>query len=80
MSDVQKQSDLIWKWPPAASKAHLFRRTEWTSLCGRWAFAGEQPDQSQSLGEKPGPDDCVMCHRRGVKILAKASESELWKS
>ncbi len=55
-----------WQWPLAARKAHWFPKGEIRSACGGWMFTGEQ-EQSQTLGEKPGRDDCKQCWKKAKK-------------
>jgi hypothetical protein len=43
-----------------AKKAHYFIND--ISLCRKWLYTGDML-VTQSTGENPGPDDCVVCHR-----------------
>ena len=65
-------ADGWWAYPLNARKAHFF--VENRSLCGRWMFLGQQPDQPQGMGESPGPDDCAACH---AKATARRDAKEI---
>lgn len=54
---------LVWRWPGAAKKAHVYHQPESISLCGRWMFTGRDQPLGE-LGEKPGPDDCTPCWKK----------------
>lgn len=62
-------ADLRWGWPGAARKAHVFADGDAVALCQKWMFMGHMEDGGFSLGEKPGPDDCVACWRKAKAIL-----------
>jgi len=55
-----------WQWPINARKAHFFPGDAITSACRGWMFLGNQ-EQSQTLGEKPGRDDCKACWKKAKK-------------
>lgn len=65
-------SDLYWAWPSNARKAHVFR--EGRSLCGRWLFFGDQPDQPQETALEPGRDDCKSCWRKQDALGRQSNE------
>jgi len=70
MTEVQ-QAELVWRWPGAARKAHIYEKGDSVSLCRRWLFTGsDQP--LGTLGDKPGPDDCAPCWRK-AKARADAN-------
>lgn len=49
-----------WGWPLLSPRAHYF--VSGLSLCEQWGFTGE-PCYRQEFAPRPGPDDCVECHR-----------------
>ena len=59
---------LVWRWPPASRKAHIFEEQDARSLCGGWLYTGSHDEQPVGeLGEKPGRDDCTPCWRAAGK-------------
>jgi hypothetical protein len=57
---------LGWLWPGASRKAHWFG-PDAKSLCGKWLLP-RASDHDFTLGDEPGPDDCVGCWRRAKAL------------
>jgi len=53
----------VWRWPPAAAKAHWFRSGQARSACGGWTYTGPPTETQYSSRELPGPQDCRACWR-----------------
>lgn len=61
-----------WAWPERSRKAHFFDEGG-RSLCGRWFFLGDLLKR-QTIGIKPGHDDCVLCWHRAFAVVGATVE------
>lgn len=51
-----------WFWLLNSRKLHFF--VDGISLCRRWMLMGGRPEENQTLGSHPGPDDCAACWKK----------------